>query len=397
MKVVFVNRFFYPDISATSQMLSDAAFYLSAQGRDIHIVASRLSYEGDVTYAELESFKGVTIHRVWTSSFGRLSLAGRFVDYLTFYVAAFFKLIWLLTPGDIVIAKTDPPLISVPVGWAARIRNAKMANWLQDLFPEVAIELGMHIPDFACSFLIRLRNRSLRQAELNFTISESMRNRVLDLGVCSDRAVVLPNWADGDVIRPIIGKNQFRVEWGLEGKFVVGYSGNLGLAHEIETLLGAIRSAAKDSTVIFLFIGGGVLLSRLQETVAREKLNNCVFKAYQPREVLALSLGLADVHLAILRPAMEGLILPSKIYGILAAARPTIYVGDTLSEVAVMLAEQKIGCAVEAGDVTALTTAINQMKNNVEQRQQAGRDARKWFEQQFDMTLTLRKMAGLLS
>jgi len=263
-RLVFVNRFFYPDHSATSQILSDAAFFLAARERDVHVVTSRLTYEGKAQLASSEVVRGVTVHRIWTSRFGRDALVGRAFDYLTFYLSVFWVLVRLLERGDTVIAKTDPPLLSIPVGAAAWLRSAKLVNWLQDLFPEVAVELGMQIPAVVVSTLTWLRNRTLLQAEQNVVIGEVMRNRVLKQGVYTHKATVVPNWADGTVVVPRKSINPLRQEWNLEGKFVVGYSGNLGRAHEIETLHGAIKQLSSDSSVIFLFIGGGRLAGSAQ-------------------------------------------------------------------------------------------------------------------------------------
>ncbi|MBT6585673.1 MAG: glycosyltransferase WbuB, partial [Gammaproteobacteria bacterium] len=186
MKLVFVNRFFYPDVSATSQMLSDAAFYLAGKGHEIHVVTSRLSYEGDARLDAREEVNGVQIHRLWTTSFGRGKMIGRAIDYVSFYFSVFFFLLQILESGDQVVAKTDPPLVSIPVGAAARIRGARHVNWLQDIFPEVAVELGMQIPPVIVSILTWLRNRSLLQADQNIVIGELMRNRILKQGVYTD-------------------------------------------------------------------------------------------------------------------------------------------------------------------------------------------------------------------
>ena len=123
MKTVFVNRFFYPDISATSQMLTDAAFFMADRGHPIHIVTSRLTYEGDDRLPASEIAHGVTVHRIWTTQFGRGNLIGRAFDYLSFHLSVFFVLLKLLQKGDTVIAKTDPPMVSVSVGWAAGLKR----------------------------------------------------------------------------------------------------------------------------------------------------------------------------------------------------------------------------------------------------------------------------------
>ena len=396
MKLVFVNRFFYPDMSATSQILSDLSFFLASQGHDVHVVTSRLRYEGGGHLLPIEDVNGVKVHRIWTSNFGRGSLLGRAFDYLTFYTSVFFVLLRLLNKGDTVVAKTDPPLVSIPVGWAAGIRQASLVNWLQDLFPEVAEELGVSIPSFVKRLLRMLRDASLTRATINIVIGERMRNRVLKLGVYTDRVTVVPNWSDGASIRPATDENALRDEWSLQGKFVVGYSGNLGRAHEIETLLGAIRQLQNDEKICFLFIGSGALLDQLRQTVEDEALKNVMFQPYQPRALLPLSLTLPDVHLTILRPSMEGLIVPSKIYGVLAAGKPSIFIGDKEGEVSELLRRAEAGLVVQEGDVDGLLDAIKKLNTDSALTDTMGRNARTLFDEQLGAKRSLEKLEQIL-
>ena len=144
VRVVFVNRFFFPDHSATSQLLSDLAFYLAEAGFDVHVVSGRHAYDDPgVHLAATEACNGVQVHRVWTTAYGRRARWGRTIDYLTFHVAASLRLLLLLRRPDVVVAMTDPPLLSLTVSVVARVKNAILLQWVQDLFPEVAAATGM--------------------------------------------------------------------------------------------------------------------------------------------------------------------------------------------------------------------------------------------------------------
>src|SRR5438552_3038149 len=160
-RVVFVNRYFHPDHSATSQMVSDLAFYLASRGWNVGVITSRLSYDdARARLAPRENVRGVDVRRVWSSRFGRAFLPGRAVDYATFYCSAFFAI--RRERDAIVVALTDPPLISV----VAALASHRIVNWLQDLFPEVANALGIRAP----RFLRRVRDWSLRRARMNVAI-----------------------------------------------------------------------------------------------------------------------------------------------------------------------------------------------------------------------------------
>jgi hypothetical protein len=176
-RLIFVNRFFFPDFSATSQLLSDLAFHLAAGGREVHVVTSAQIYDAPraplASLPAFETIKGVQVHRVPTTRFGRVSLVGRSFDYLTFYRSARRLLIALARPGDLIVAKTDPPLLSVPVLSAARRSGASFMNWLQDLYPEVAMALDVPlIRGPVAQHFARWRDRSLQAAEANVVLGE---------------------------------------------------------------------------------------------------------------------------------------------------------------------------------------------------------------------------------
>lgn len=391
MRLIFLNRFFHPDHSATSQMLSDLAFGLAQRRHRVTVITSRLRYDApDELLPARETAGDVDIIRVWTSRFGRGHLALRALDYLTFYVSAAFALWLQARRGDIVIAKTDPPMLSVVVAPIARLRGAKLVNWLQDIFPEVAQALGVGGGRSGLGYRVLrgLRNQSLRRAAMNVAIGDRMAERLMGLQVDPARIRCIPNWASCDAIKPVEpNHNRLREHWGLTGKFVAGYSGNLGRAHEIETLLGAIQRVegrADLAMVRWLFIGGGALFETMRHEAQERRLTSVSFRPYQPREQLAESLSAADVHLVSLRPELEGLIVPSKFYGVAAAGRPTLFIGDADGEIARLVARYACGLTVAAGDSEALAARVAALAQEPNLARDMGRRARIMCEAHFD-------------
>jgi colanic acid biosynthesis glycosyl transferase WcaI len=378
-KIVFVNRYFSPDESATSRMLSDLAFRLVESGLPVSVVTSRQLYE-DPTAAlpARETLRGVTVHRVSTATRGRSRLAGRALDYASFHVAAGIELLRLLAPGDLVVAKTDPPLISIAVQRAAAWRGALLINWLQDLFPEVASVLAPNaLPGWLQKGLLAARDKSLRAAVTNVVLSEGMRVRLAARGIDAGRMEIIPNWANTVEVAPrTTAESQTRRRVGLGPCFVVGYSGNLGRAHEFDTLLGAARLLQGDPDIAFLITGGGAKAAQLREAVQAQNLSNLVFQDYQPPELLGDSLAAADVHFVSLLPALEGLIVPSKIYGILAAARPAVFVGDPDGDVARLIRESQCGIAVPVGQSARLASELRALRDDRPRLADMGRRAR---------------------
>ena len=385
-KVVFVNRYFHPDESATSRMLSDLAFRLAERGVKVEVITSRQLYEDpNARLPAREVVRGVIVHRVTTLTLGRARLLGRTLDYLSFHVVAGLKLLTVLRAGDVAVAKTDPPLISVVTGVAARLRGARLVNWLQDLFPEVAVALAPGLlPGVLQSGLTWLRDRSLHRAVANVAIGEGMRCRLIDRGVEAARIRVIPNWADPRAIVPVpAALSQTRSRLGLHQHFVIGYSGNFGRAHEFQTLLGAARRLQNDLSFAFLMTGGGARNSELRQAVTHALLTSFHFQGYQPAVLLSDSMAAADVHLVSLLPAMEGLILPSKVYGILAAGRPVVFIGDIHGDVATLIREHDCGISVGVGEDARLAQELRTLQADTGRLQRMGGNARLLAEDLF--------------
>jgi glycosyltransferase involved in cell wall biosynthesis len=379
-------------------LASSLAFALSDSGWEIHAIASRQLYNDSLARtATIDRIRGVAIHRLWTTRLGRRRLAGRAVDYLTFYVSAYLWLIWRARRGDVIVALTDPPLMSVLSTLAANIRGCRHINWLQDIFPEVACALGVVSPNVWSRAITWLRNRSLRHAAMNVAIGDRMADHLERQGVHRSRITVIHNWSDSQEIQPCAEHgNALRHEWGLKDKFVVGYSGNLGRAHDYTTILLAADKLRDDDRVCFLFIGGGHFFESLKAEARRRSLTNIVIKPYQCRSRLREILGLPDLHLISLQPALEGLIVPSKFYGIAAAGRPTIFIGDPSGEIPEILSKADCGAAVAIGDEASLIRHVKRLQHDTAQRQAWGRNARTLLQQRFDRPQAIARWIRLL-
>lgn len=399
-RIILLNRFFYPDESATSQLLSDLAFHLAAHGRQVSVVTSEALQKGSAPLPRREEVEGVSIHRVPTAFSDGRSTFARLLAYSSFYPGALQRLLRLTRRGDIIVAKTDPPLISVAAWLVCRLRGARLINWIQDLYPEVAAELGTPIVRGPVGRLLsKVRDRALRFAAANVAIGTRMAERLRKSRVHPDRIAIIPNWSDETLIVPMNPvESASRAEWGLSPRdFVVGYSGNLGKAHEVETIVGAATLLRDCPEIKFLFIGGGRQHDRLEELIAREQLTSFIFKPHQPREQLGAALAAADVHWVSLRPELEGLIVPSKAYGILAAARPMIFVGDPNGELSRMIDQHGVGISIKAGDAEGLAAAILDLWKNPDRREQFGQSARAAIEHHYRRALALERWTNLLS
>lgn len=398
-RLVFVNRYFDPDQSATSQMLTDLARSLATRGFDVHVICSRQLYDepGRDLVAE-ETLSGVVIHRVTTTRFGRGRLPGRAMDYASFYVACAFMLLKLLRHHDVLIAKTDPPLLSLLAAPIAGLKGVKLINWQQDIFPEVASRLGANpLPKLLDGSLRFLRDASLRTATVNVVIGGRMREYLLARGLPAAKLDVIENWADAGLIQPkAVTASALRVSLDLRERFVVCYSGNLGLAHEFETLLGAAEELAGETAFVFLIIGNGAKMDALRKGVTMRGLANFRFLPYQPRATLEDSLAAADVHLVSLLPALEGLIVPSKLYGILAAGRPLVFIGDPDGEIARVIQSARCGRVVAVGESQMLASSLRELASDALGCASMGKRARKILCEKFSLETAIERWFALL-
>jgi glycosyltransferase involved in cell wall biosynthesis len=399
-RLIFVNRFFFPDHSATSQILSDLAFHLAAMGREVHVITSTQIY--DAPQASLpsdETVNDVHVHRVPSTRFGRNTLLGRSFDYLSFYRSVWRCLMKIAFQGDIVVAKTDPPLVSIVAMAAARRKGAGLINWLQDLYPELAVQLGVpFIQGPFAAGLIKLRNRSLQAAEANIVVGGLMAQKVKALGLSTERIHLIPNWCDDLAVKPVAQtENPLRKAWDLNDKFICGYSGNLGRAHQFDTVLAAAELLRGNPRIVFLMIGGGKRFNELSNAVETHDLSNSFrFIPYQERKLLALALNVPDVHWLSLNPKLEGMIVPSKFYGIAAAGKPIVVIGDNQGELAQLVHEHHCGFVIRPDDASGLASTLLKLEREPAAAAEMGMGARRMLEGQFSRKHAFTRWRDLL-
>lgn len=380
-RVLFVNRYYYPDVSATSRLLTQLTEDLSDHGYDATVITSRFSYLGSPEpWPETEEHKGVRIRRVWSTNFGRRSGVGRLFDYLTFYLSALSatlrskRIMWL-------IVMADPPLLSMLAAVAKPLLRCQTACWLQDVFPEIAIQSGVLKRGLVSSVISRLARWSLESLDRVVVVGRCMEQRLLNDGFSGHNLVNIANWADGTQLVPIDRRdNPFISTHGLQQRFVLMYSGNLGVVHEVDTVEDVLRCTNVLRDFTMCVIGDGAHRARLERAARDEQWSHVQFLPYQPEESLRFSLAAAHVHLVTLKPDMTGLSVPSKIYGVLAAGRPVIFIGPEHSEAARLVREGQCGIVIRPGDHQAVIKALIAYRDDHALIQEHGRRARAFFD-----------------
>jgi glycosyltransferase involved in cell wall biosynthesis len=400
VKVRIIHQYFHPDLSSTSQVISQVAFYLAERGEEISVLCSRNRYDGSQrgVLAPREVIDGVAVRRCWGPSLPRRFPVARVLNMISFCVSAAIRA--LVAPRvDAVVLMTDPPLFSVVGSLLKRLRGERFVYVLMDVYPQVAVQAGV-LKDRSPAERVfrRVARTTLREADAVVVLGEDMKEEAIRSGASPDKVIIIRNWSDPERIFPFPGeKNRFRRELGLEGKFVIEYSGNLGVSHYFEDLLSVAEELRDHEDIRLLFVGNGVRLSEVKEFVAQRQLENVAFLPYQDFSVLAESLSAGDVHFVSLRSGFEGLVVPSKVYGIMASGKPVIYQGERSGEVARMVEREGIGFVIPPGDRDGLRDRILLLYRDRAARERMGEAARQALLEKYSVASGLVRYRRVLA
>jgi colanic acid biosynthesis glycosyl transferase WcaI len=397
LRILVLNQYFHPDQSATSQLLTELCEDL-AEHHEVYVVTGRPSYNPTETTASRgmvsrENHGRVRVARVWSTSFDRAHLSKRLLNYGTYLLTSCIGALSIGSP-DVVVALTDPPPIGLIGALTGRLRRSPFVLVTKDIFPDVAIRMGKLHNRGVIRLLRRVSATLFENADKVVSIGRDMDRRLAELGVPPAKVETIHDWADGRLIRPLPAPSGLRRANGWEGKFVVMHSGNVGLSQSLDTVVEAADLLRDRPEILFAVVGEGASKSPLQQEGARRRLDNLVFLPYQPKASLAESLGAADVHLVSLKRGLAGYIVPSKVYGIMAAGKPFIAAVEKGSEPAMIVEEHGCGVLIEPGDPVALADAVVRMAG--EPLEEMGRRGREAFERAYDRPIATAAYRELL-
>jgi colanic acid biosynthesis glycosyl transferase WcaI len=395
MIVYLVNRYFWPDESATSLLLTDLAEDLRAIGHEVQVFTSRQLYNQPQAHLPRHQvWQGIQIHRLNASCFGRRHFWGRLVDMITFHLALCYAND-ITAPPDVWFVMTDPPLLVNTVLKLRSHLDGRVIHHVDDVYPDLAMALGsLPAQGLISSALDRWVKQGLRDCDQVLALGECMAGVLKNKGVTADRLAITPPWADGSRLFPLDhAENKFRQEIGIPGDhLVVMYSGNMGLGHRFETILAAAYSLAPNDKIHFVFIGDGAKRPQIDAFQRAHNLNNIIMLPYQPRERLRETLSAGDVHLISLDAKVQGLIVPSKLAGILAVGRPVVFLGSEQNSVAAAILHGRCGHVIPEGDASRLEEIIERLMKNPGARQRLGAAARNLFQREYDRAVVVPKI-----
>ena len=389
-RLLVLNQYYWPGKEATANLLTELCEAL-AQDYDVTVVTG-------ATHASLparELRNGVEIVRVHSTAYDRTRLSRRAANYFTYLLGAIRE--GLASPRpDVVICMTDPPFIGAAAELVAKRFRVPMLVISQDVFPEIAVKLGRLRNPVVTGVLGLVVTSYLRFADRVVVIGETMERRIVAKGVDPARVRVISNWADAEKVRPQPHDSPWARKHGLAGKFVVMHFGNVGHAQDLDTLVRASTLLRDLDDLVVAIIGVGARLQELTtlaDVVEADKVRFLPWQDYERRE---LPISAAHVHVVGLARGLAGYIVPSRMWGVLAAGRPVIAAAEDDSETAKVVRETGCGVVVRPGDPLQLAEAIRAFHDGAYDLAEMGRRARAYAESETDRSIAVARYRQVL-
>jgi colanic acid biosynthesis glycosyl transferase WcaI len=377
-----MNQFFWPDTAPTGQLLADVTSAVDPEAHRVTVLCGGTDYGAVDTACPPRA----NILRLDNVTFSRRT-KGRIVSYASFFAAAALRAFKGPKPV-IVLTLTTPPLISVLGTVLKRLRGSRHFIWEMDLYPDIAVDLNiLQSRSFTTRLIGTVADFSRKRADAIIVLGQEMKDRLIARGIPQDKILVAENWADGGEIRP----HPFK-----KGSLVVHYSGTFGLAHDEHTIAEAMYQLRHDNRFRFIFSGGGARRQWLEGFCRAKQIHNIEFQPYVKRSDLCRSLSEGHLGLVTQKPETLGSLVPSKVYGIMAAGRPVLYIGPDRATPARLIRQFECGWHIQPGDASALVRLLRILETDRYLLTKAGAQARRAFEKHYDKPIGVERVLSIL-
>lgn len=364
-KIVFVCQVFYPDATSTSQLFTALFAEMAGKEAEIEILSGFPSAQGQsepIRPPRYEVYKGIKIHRLGLRIDLKKNLMSRGLAYMSFLIATAWKLLWMKKP-DILFGVTNPPILAPMLWFLSKIKKLPYQYMVLDQYPDGLIALGMNPRSLVARFWMWLNRLAYRRAEKMVVLGRDMTTLLTTKYDVDEKNIdYIPHWSAVELEEPMpIEECKMVDDLGLRDKFIVQYSGNMGLWHDMECLVRAAQLCEDDPSIHFLFVGNGARRQGAVDLAEELGVKNITWHDFVPLEQLRESLSSCDVALISLRAGFEGVAVPSKLYGILASGRAIIAQVPPGTEVALTLDENECGLSVDPEDTEGLAAAVREL------------------------------------
>lgn len=388
MRIIILSQWYPPEQAPIGYMVRELAQAMVASGHKVTVITGFPNHPSGVVFGGYtkrwclkESCDGVDVRRMYLFTKSNPGKLARVLSFLSFTVTSAWALL-VNARVDLIFAVFQPLSVGLTLPILARLKRTKLVLNVQDLHPDVPIELGLIRNTWLINFLRWLEKFGYRSADGLAVICEAFKQHCVTLGAQSNKVRLIPNWIDTDEILPGNRINSFRESLGLSSDhIVVLYAGTIGLVSGAEIVLEvATLLKVEQPFVRFVFVGEGPALLTLKAKAESFELDNIVFAPFQPRKLLGEVQAMADISLVTLRRGKGRTSVPSKVLGYMAAARPVIASVDEDSETASLISRSDCGRQVSPEDVVELASMISSLAANSQLRRQLGLNGRKFLE-----------------
>ncbi|MGL6280292.1 MAG: glycosyltransferase family 4 protein [Gaiella sp.] len=393
-KILVLNQYYWPGIEATAQLLAQLCEAL-AEDMDVTVVTGQLL--GHPELPATEERGGVRIVRVRSTAYDRAELHRRAANYVTYLGDTILTALRGERP-DLVLCMTDPPIVGDIGLLVARRFDVPLLVISQDVFPEIAERVKRLESKIVVEALRQLVGLYLSRADRVVAIGETMKLRLVEKGARAERVEVIPNWVDTTEITPQERRNDWARSHGLDERFVVMHSGNVGHAQDLDSLIRAATFLRDLDALRIVVIGFGARHEELTALARRLDVDDTVlFLPYQRRHLLSQSLSAADLHFVGLARGLAGFVVPSRMYGILAAGRPVLVSADEESETARIVAEARCGVVVPPGRPELVAGVLRDVVEGRLSLEGMGGRGRVWVEREADRSVAFGRYRRLVA
>ena len=360
-------HYYYPDVASTGQILTELAEGLNDTFHTT-VICTVPSYTGKISqyYRKhkyyYENINGVDVLRIRVPEFRKSFALSRIFNILSYFFSAVFAT-FRVEHQDYIFTISQPPILGGMLGVIGKhIKKAKLIYNIQDFNPEQVMAVDFTHNKLVLSIMMLLDKYSCQQANKVIIVGRDMIETLQKRFQKMVPYAYINNWINEKEIYPLPEDNarvlKFKRKYGLENKFVIMYSGNIGLYYDLLNILKTIEKFKETEDVIFAFIGEGSVLEELRTYKEAHHLSNVVFIPYQPKSELIYSLNAGDVHFVVNAKGIKGVSVPSKLYGVMAVGKPVLGIMEEGAEARLIVEEAKCGMSVKPGDYSAIEDLI---------------------------------------
>ena len=380
-RIYVFSQLAYPELISTGQTITELSEELVRQNQKVTIFCAQPSLINQKKVNKKINHQGIEIQRLRSTQFKKSNILGKLINHLTFSLSVWLKF-WALPKKSTILLLTNPPIL--PLLTLAVFKKHKTHILLFDLYPETLIAANIIKKENGLAKAYHyLNNRVYKKAESVIAIGRCMQQKVQEK-VPTLTIAYIPIWCDDQHIKTNKKQIDFKQKWGLDNKFLVGYSGNLARFHPIETMINAAIKLQNDPDIVFVFVGEGAKKEPAQEMAKKTK--NCHFFTYVDRDELPDLLSSFDCGLVGLNTNQTGLSVPSKAMGLLSAGVPILACCEEETETVQLIKEHQCGEWVLPNQSDPLAEKIKSLKNSKEKQKKYQNNALNASETHFSLS-----------